>query len=237
MKPTEYSELRFQIAAPQIAPPQIATSQRKPVPRTFYASFGKRIFDIVLALAILPLITPIILGVWMMARRDGGPGLFVQDRVGLNGTTFKCLKIRSMVHDADRKLTQYLDQNPDAAAEWHINQKLRHDPRITAFGKFIRATSLDELPQVFNILKGEMSFIGPRPFMLNQEALYRQANGTGYYQLRPGISGPWQVSGRGETSFADRADFDNEYYRNLSFRTDMKLVFQTFKVLAQRTGH
>lgn len=215
--------------------------QAKPItkaaaPKGVYTYGGKRLFDIVLAILILPILAPVIAICWAIVRLDGGPGFYSQSRVGLNGKTFRCWKLRSMVVDAEAVLQKLCAEDPDVAREWEVNQKLDDDPRITKIGKFIRSTSLDELPQLWNVIVGDMSFVGPRPFMVNQKVLYDEAGGGAYYEMRPGITGHWQVYGRGETSFADRVGFDNNYYRALSLIEDIRLIFKTALVVLNRTG-
>lgn len=213
-------------------------NQRTPSsPAGLYAMGLKRIFDVVIALAILPIIVPVILILWIMTRRDGGPGFYSQDRVGLNGKVFKCVKMRSMVVNAEDVLKKLCESDSKIAAEWNGNQKLSCDPRITRVGRFIRATSLDELPQIWNVLKGEMSFVGPRPFMVEQESMYRNAGGDDYFKMRPGITGLWQIEGRGTTSFVSRIDYDASYFKRLSFGTDIVLMIKTGAVVFNRTGH
>jgi lipopolysaccharide/colanic/teichoic acid biosynthesis glycosyltransferase len=142
-------------------------------------------------------------------------------------------KLRSMVADADARLGAYLDANPERRREWDENQKLRDDPRITPVGRIIRKTSIDELPQLWNVLRGDMSLVGPRPMMPDQQAIYP---GTAYYALRPGITGFWQTSVRNESSFADRARFDASYLRDLSFATDFGVLLRTVRVVVCGTG-
>ncbi|MGI3167292.1 sugar transferase [Pseudooceanicola sp. 200-1SW] len=202
----------------------------------FYARFGKRLFDISLALLLLPMLVPVILAIWLLTRRDGGPGFYSQMRVGKDGRLFTCWKIRSMHVDSEQILTDLCARDPKIAAEWKTYQKLKVDPRITPLGRFIRATSLDELPQIWNVLAGDMSFIGPRPFMSSQEVMYRQAGGVAYYHMRPGITGLWQVMGRGETSFVERVDYDTRYWQDLSFRSDLKILYKTVQVVFKATG-
>jgi lipopolysaccharide/colanic/teichoic acid biosynthesis glycosyltransferase len=142
-------------------------------------------------------------------------------------------KLRSMVANADQLLSVYLAENPDARIEWDHSQKLRYDPRITRVGRIIRKTSLDELPQLWNVLRGDMSLVGPRPMMVDQQELYP---GTAYYALRPGITGFWQVSVRNESSFSERAHFDADYLGRMSFVTDLKVLARTVSVVLNGTG-
>mgnify|MGYP003664033071 CR=1 FL=1 len=204
---------------------------------SIYGRFGKRIFDVTLALLLLPLFLPLIAVVWVLTRMDGGHGFYSQKRIGQDGSIFDCWKIRTMVVNAEQVLQELCDSDPEVAREWHENQKLAKDPRITKVGSFLRATSLDELPQIWNVLRGEMSFIGPRPFMTSQEPLYRQAGGEAYFELRPGITGNWQVEGRGVSTFVDRIRYDDAYLTQMSLKEDLRLVFKTIKVLLAHTGH
>ncbi len=203
---------------------------------SLYQAGLKRIFDIALVLMILPVLLPLTVFLWLLVRLDGGPGFYSQPRIGRDGAPFKFWKLRTMVVDADVALTTLCAQNPDLAREWARDQKLRHDPRITSLGRFLRATSLDELPQAFNVLRGEMSLVGPRPFMADQARLYRAAGGRAYFALRPGITGLWQIYGRGRTSFADRVHFDEAYHSGLSLLSDCRLIFLTAGVIFGRTG-
>ncbi|MEM9794230.1 MAG: sugar transferase [Pseudomonadota bacterium] len=210
-----------------------AVEQLKPV----YLNGPKRIIDVVFSLMILPFLAPIIAIMYILVRLDGGPGFFGQERVGLNGNVFKCWKMRSMVVDAEKALAEACACDAKVAEEWERMQKLEDDPRITRIGKFIRETSLDELPQIWNVLRGDMSIIGPRPFMVDQESIYKEAGGgDGYFKLRPGISGLWQTEGRGTTSFVSRIQYDNHYYANVSFGMDLWILFRTVVVVLRRTG-
>ncbi|WP_231388722.1 sugar transferase [Pseudooceanicola algae] len=205
---------------------------------SFYGRFGKRCFDLALALTLLPLFLPLIALVWALTRlEDRGPGFYSQKRIGLNGKIFNCWKIRTMVINAEQALQDLCDSDPEVAREWHENQKLAKDPRITRIGGFLRSSSLDELPQIWNVITGDMSFIGPRPFMTSQEHLYRQAGGESYFKVRPGITGNWQVEGRGQTTFVERISYDDSYLETLSFRRDMSLIWRTIAVIVNRTGH
>lgn len=198
-----------------------------------YARFLKRVIDVILVVAFAPVMLLLVGLAALLAMADGGSPFYVQKRVGQGGRVFNLLKIRTMVPDADRLLEAHLAADPQARAEWDRTQKLRRDPRITWFGCFLRKTSLDELPQLWNVLVGDMSLVGPRPMMVGQEALYP---GTAYYALRPGITGPWQVTDRNESSFADRAIFDTDYHARLSFLTDLRLLLRTVGVVIRGTG-
>jgi lipopolysaccharide/colanic/teichoic acid biosynthesis glycosyltransferase len=201
--------------------------------RGIYRNFAKRLIDIALVLiAALPVLA-VVLPIAMIIAMDRRNPFYLQDRVGQNGRVFRMVKLRSMVWDADRVLADHLSANPAARAEWDKYQKLRNDPRITPLGQLIRKSSLDELPQVWNVLMGHMSIVGPRPMMCNQRVLYP---GTEYYAMRPGITGFWQISIRHESSFRDRAQFDRSYFAQLSFLTDVRVIARTFGVVLRGTG-
>ena len=205
---------------------------------SLYRRIGKRIMDLSLCFILVPMILPLVMLAVMLVRRDGGPGFYSQHRVGHDGRTFRVWKIRSMVVGADEVLAKYLDENASAKEEWELNQKLENDPRVTKLGEFLRKSSIDELPQVWNVIRGDMSLVGPRPFMPDQKLIYDQAGSSAsYYRLRPGITGLWQVTGRGKSSFASRVAFDNEYDRSLSLLSDVKIVIRTIGVLLVGTGH
>jgi len=199
-----------------------------------YRNGVKRTLDILLILLSLPVVLPIVALLALMVMRDGHAPFYTQARVGVGGRIFRFWKLRSMVCDADARLAEYLDADPEARAEWDHSQKLKADPRITRFGNFLRKSSLDELPQLWNVLKGDMSLVGPRPMMDGQQVLYP---GTAYYALRPGITGPWQVSDRNQSSFAARADFDAAYDETLSFASDLHILAATVGVVVRGTGY
>lgn len=208
--------------------------KKESLPQKLYRIAGKRFLDVTLSIMALPLLIPILIPLILLASMDGGNPFYTQARVGKGGKIYKIWKIRTMVVNADQKLKIYLSNNPDAKLEWDSTQKLVEDPRVTAIGSFLRKYSLDELPQIWNVLRGEMSFVGPRPMMEEQRPLYP---GTEYYDLRPGITGLWQVSARNQSSFADRAKFDAEYSDKVSLFTDLKLIAATFRVVWHATGH
>lgn len=200
------------------------------------STYPKRLFDLGFSMVVLPILFPVLIILWILASM-GGPGLYYQNRVGRNGRIFKCYKLRTMVVDAELKLETLCRADPEIAEEWRVNQKLVNDPRITPIGRFLRATSLDELPQIMNVIKGEMSFVGPRPFMENQDAIYRAAGGRSYYHLRPGITGLWQIEGRGTSSFLSRIPYDNAYSDRKSLWLDLCLILKTVAVVFRKTGH
>lgn len=204
-------------------------------PSGVYHAFGKRAFDVAFSLLLLPILVPIIIGLWLYVRRDGAAGFFGHARVGQNGKVFKCWKVRSMVADAESRLEAYLKANPEAAAEWARDHKLTDDPRITRFGHFIRKTSLDELPQIWNVIKGEMSFVGPRPIVTKELEKYEQ-HLPAYLAQKPGITGLWQVSGRNDVSYRERVQLDVDYLEKSSFLTDVKIILKTALAVVDRTG-
>ena len=206
----------------------------QPVRGQFYRNFGKRALELTLILLSTPFVLPLIAILALVTALDGYRPFYRQARVGRDGRVFHILKLRTMVAGADELLEDHLSADPDARREWDETQKLKSDPRITRFGRFLRASSLDELPQLWNVLRGDMALIGPRPMMPSQQALYP---GAAYYLLRPGISGLWQVSKRNQTSFAERAWFDTEYDRTLSLRTDLSILWRTAGVVMRCTGY
>ena len=198
-----------------------------------YRAFGKRVFDILLVMIVAPASLTLIAIAALLTSLDGHAPFYWQKRVGRGGRVFRMVKIRTMVPDADARLAAYLDQNPDAHREWENKQKLFDDPRVTQLGHLLRRTSLDELPQLWNVLKGDMSIVGPRPMMEEQQALYP---GREYFALRPGITGLWQISDRSRGSFVGRASFDAAYNRVLSFGTDLRILVATIGVILRCTG-
>ncbi|SFH50026.1 Sugar transferase involved in LPS biosynthesis (colanic, teichoic acid) [Palleronia marisminoris] len=198
-----------------------------------YRNAGKTLMDKGFALLFGLTALPIVLVACALVALDGHSPFYAQKRVGRNGRVFKMWKIRTMVADADRKLAEYLEANSEAREEWTRYQKLRNDPRITRTGRILRKTSVDELPQFWNVLVGDMSVVGPRPMMVGQEKLYP---GRSYYALKPGITGSWQISDRNNSSFADRARFDDIYLRETSLPHDLKIMVGTVRAVAGGTG-
>ena len=199
-----------------------------------YRRFFKRAFDITAIVLAAPAVVPVVLIAAAMVARDGGSPFYTQMRVGKGGKRFRMWMLRSMVRDADERMEEFLASNPEARMEWDSTQKLKADPRITRMGKFLRKSSLDELPQLWNVLVGNMSLVGPRPMMICQQSLYP---GQAYYALRPGITGYWQTSGRNRTTFEARAQFDDAYEADLSLLTDMKVLAATVGVVLHGTGY
>jgi exopolysaccharide production protein ExoY len=203
---------------------------------TAYARYGKRAFDLLFAIALLPVVLPVIAFLWAVMRTSGGAGLFVHTRIGQAGRPFACLKIRTMVPDAEVLLAAHLASDPKARAEWARDVKLQNDPRVTKLGWFLRKSSLDELPQIFNVLRGEMSFVGPRPVpQAELEARYG-ARVAVYKRHRPGITGLWQVSGRNDVSYARRIALDARYGQMQSFGLDLRIIARTVLAVLRRTG-
>ena len=160
---------------------------------------------------------------------------FVHSRIGKDGKNFNLYKFRTMKHSRDKILAEYFNNHPKEKIYWDENQKLKNDPRITRIGYFLREFSLDELPQIFNVLKGDMSFIGPRPILDSEKKKYDR-NFDYYKKVKPGMSGLWQVSGRNDTSYDDRIKFDVEYIQKQSFILDLKIFLKTFYVVFTRKG-
>lgn len=199
-------------------------------------SFLKRSADVLIAFSALVFLGPLIgfIALWIRMN-DGGPILFKQERIGLNGKTFQCLKFRSMSVNAAEELRSYLASNTEAAAEWARDQKLRNDPRITAPGRFLRKTSLDELPQLLNILFGEMSVVGPRPIVQSEVSKYGEYFQY-YTQVKPGVTGLWQISGRNDTTYDERVALDVKYCKTWSFLLDAKIFFLTIPAVLLSKG-
>jgi len=198
-----------------------------------YRRLFKRVLDVGLVALALPIILPVVLILAFLIALDGGSPLFRQNRLGLGGKVFMMMKLRTMQVDAEARLREYLAHDHRAQAEWDAFQKLDNDPRVTRIGLFLRRSSLDELPQLWNVLTGDMSLVGPRPMLPEQRDLYI---GGAYYTLRPGVTGLWQVSDRNKSTFARRADFDTDYERNLSFATDIRVLAATVSVVLHCTG-
>jgi len=203
--------------------------------QSIYAHAGKRLLDLILALLILPVVAPMIAALALLVMRDGGKPFFGHVRIGQDGKPFKCYKIRSMVPNAEAQLAAYLDANPEEKKIWMSEFKLKNDPRVTAIGDFIRKASLDELPQIWNVLCGQMSFVGPRPVPRVELEQYGQY--VVFYQaVRPGITGLWQVSGRNDVSYDERIDMDREYVFSLSLWSDIKILCRTVPAIMNKTG-
>lgn len=195
----------------------------------------KRLFDFVGSAVLLLLLSPLFAYVAWKVSRDGGSAFFGHERVGQDGRKFKCYKFRSMVVNAQEVLQELLARDPVARAEWEKDFKLKNDPRINPIGHFLRRTSLDELPQLWNVLKGEMSLVGPRPVVQDELARYGQ-DVVFYLMAKPGMTGLWQVSGRNDVDYDTRVYFDAWYVKNWSLWTDIAILFKTISVVTGRRG-
>jgi exopolysaccharide production protein ExoY len=187
----------------------------------------KRLMDIAIASVTLLLAAPVMILVAVLIRLTaGGPAIFTHIRIGFKGKPFNCYKFRTMVANADQVLSEYLARNPEAAREWEKNRKLKHDPRITLLGRMLRKSSLDELPQLFNILRGHMSCVGPRPIVADELKRYGPF-ADDYLQTRPGLTGLWQVAGRNAVGYSRRVRLDSHYARNWSIWADLIILIWT----------
>ena len=187
---------------------------------------------LLLLLLFAPLMAVIALLVW---RRDGAPVLFGHYRIGQHGRPFRCLKFRSMYLDSEAMLRELLERDPAARAEWERDHKLTDDPRITPIGHFLRRTSLDELPQLFNVLRGEMSLVGPRPITVAELPRYGRVRWH-YLSVRPGMTGLWQVSGRNDVSYDERVELDREFVEQHSLRLRLSILLRTLRVVIRGSG-
>lgn len=211
----------------------ITTGVISPRP-SLYRTYLKRVFDVSLILIFLPIVGPLIMIMALLAAMDGHNPFYSQLRVGKDGRYFRLWKIRTMTIDAEDRLETFLKSDANARDEWERDQKLKNDPRITKVGRFLRKASLDELPQLLNVLQGSMSLVGPRPMMPEQEKYYV---GSAYYGLRPGVTGFWQISERNESSFAGRVAFDDAYSEQISLWTDFSTLLKTVLVVVRGTGY
>lgn len=198
--------------------------------------FVKSLLDVGCSLVLLVIATPILMVLVILIRLDGGPALYRHVRVGRDGKLFECLKLRTMVPDGDCLLKEFLDSNLDAKKDWDGNHKLDRDPRVTRLGSFLRKYSIDELPQIFNVLRGEMSLVGPRPIVEEEVERYEECFEL-YQEVRPGITGLWQVSGRNALSYEDRVALDRWYVTNWSVWLDFTILMRTVPTLLfERNG-
>jgi Undecaprenyl-phosphate galactose phosphotransferase WbaP len=196
---------------------------------------AKRLVDIVGAVVLGLVFSPLMLAIIVLMRREGGSVIFRHRRIGRGGRTFECLKFRTMIPNADQVLRTLLERDSELKAEWVRDHKLRNDPRITRLGRFLRRTSLDELPQLWNVLRGEMSLVGPRPVV--REELLRYGRNVGVYlAAKPGITGLWQVTGRNDTDYRRRVVLDTYYVRNQNLLLDLYILAKTTSVVLGGTG-
>ena len=198
----------------------------------------KRPFDVVFSLFAIGITLPVMIPIAVAIKlTDGGSVFFGHERIGYKGKKFKVLKFRSMYPDAEERLKKILKENPKAREEWERTFKLKNDPRVTPIGKFLRKTSLDELPQFFNVLKGDMSVVGPRPVVEKELKKYYKDNAKYYISVKPGITGYWQVEGRSDIEdYEERVKMDVWYVENQSFLLDVKIIFKTIKVMLTGKG-
>ncbi|HCB1225619.1 undecaprenyl-phosphate galactose phosphotransferase WbaP [Klebsiella variicola] len=195
----------------------------------------KRTFDIIASIGIIILLLPLLAYISLKVKKDGGPVIYGHPRVGKNGHIFKCLKFRSMVVNSSEVLRNLLETDEQARQEWNETFKLKNDPRITSIGHFLRRTSLDELPQLFNVLKGEMSLVGPRPIIYEELSRYNEE--VDYYLLsKPGMTGLWQVSGRSDVDYGTRVYLDAWYVKNWSMWNDIVILLKTVSVVLRKEG-
>ena len=212
--------------------------QRFAVPVTSRTSLNaavKRLLDLVGALALALVFSPLMVGIVISLRRAGGTVIYKHRRVGRDGKMFECLKFRTMVPNADQVLHDLLERNPELMAEWVRGHKLRNDPRVTRLGRFLRRTSLDELPQIWNVVCGEMSLVGPRPVIREELLRYGRNVGT-YLAAKPGITGLWQVTGRNNTDYRRRVVLDTYYVRNQNLLLDLYILVKTTGVVLGGSG-
>ncbi len=196
----------------------------------------KRLLDISITILLILFVWPLLLIVAVLVCLDGGSAIYGHTRVGYRGRSFQCLKFRSMRRDADRVLAEVLLRDPVAQREWEMFRKLPNDPRITRVGRFIRATSIDELPQLLNVLRGDMSMVGPRPVVKEELTQHYGGAAMAYMSVRPGITGLWQVNGRSQTAYAERVALDLQYIRSLSLRADLAILWRTIGVVLKCDG-
>lgn len=217
--------------------PPIVLSALGPIDRRHERQHkSERYFDHILAALILVLLAPLLFVVAMAIKiLDPGPVFFRHQRVGRDGRAFGCFKFRTMVVGAEGKLQHLLDANPESAREWRETQKLRSDPRVTPLGQFLRKTSLDELPQLFNVMRGEMSLVGPRPIVRDEAEryghLFRQ-----YCSVKPGMTGLWQISGRSDIEYYERVILDARYVALKSVWGDFRIMVLTVPAVLSRKG-
>jgi len=196
----------------------------------------KRLSDLLACVLLVPLLLlPMALISVLIRMGSGGPAILRQERIGRHGRRFRCLKFRTMYEDADRRLEDILASDPVARQEWETFWKLKHDPRITPIGRVLRNTSLDEFPQIFNVLMGQMSLVGPRPYLPREWDALNDFSET-ILGVRPGITGLWQVSGRSETSVDVRLSLDAWYVRNWNLWLDLVILFKTFSIVLKGSG-
>jgi len=230
----QHLDLSF-VSNPLTVIPDWSAISTLPTQTTAYR-FGKRFFDLILGFLILPVAVPLTLVIaGVIAVTSGGPVFFRQARIGQYGRKFRILKFRTMHVRAEKALQEFLESNPEAHQEWAQTHKLRRDPRVGALGRFLRKMSLDELPQILNVLKGEMSFVGPRPIVHAERQKYGDRF-VFYTAVVPGITGLWQVSGRCDVGYNERVVFDEDYASNWTPLLDLKILFRTPRAVIRCGG-
>jgi len=234
-QPRASEDFQGAVVAPIVLPQFGALPCAEPAPERPPFSFS-RVIDIVFALIAIIFTAPMLITVAAWVRLyDGGPAVFSQERIGYGGRRFRCFKFRSMVVDAERRLESLLERDPDARREWQATHKLRADPRITPLGSFLRRSSIDELPQLLNILRGDMSLVGPRPIVQAEICRYGRFF-RAYCSVRPGLTGLWQVNGRNDVSYRQRVAYDVLYARRHSASLDMAIILKTVPAVLARRG-
>lgn len=203
-------------------------------PASIYAPV-KRVLDVLGAIVLAIVFAPLILAIAVLMHREGGSIIYKHRRIGRDGRAFECLKFRTMVANAEQVLREVLERDPAMKAEWVRDHKLRCDPRVTRLGRFLRRTSLDELPQLWNVMRGEMSLVGPRP-VVREELLRYGRNVRTYLSAKPGITGLWQVKGRNDTDYRRRVVLDTYYVRNQNLLLDLYILFKTTRVVLGGSG-
>ncbi len=233
-KPARYPPRLVSAAEADAMLPHRAGLARSPAIRHSGAA-AKRLLDVVGALTLALVLSPLLLVVGLVLSRHGGPVLYSHLRTGRFGKSFGCLKFRTMVPNADQVLRDLLHDDPALRREWLRDHKLRNDPRVTTIGRFLRRTSLDELPQLWNVLKGDMSLVGPRPVVHEEWARYGRRLET-YLSAKPGITGLWQVTGRSDASYRRRVALDSYYVRKRSLLMDVSILIRTVAVVLRGRG-
>ncbi|KQV70497.1 exopolysaccharide biosynthesis protein [Rhizobium sp. Root1220] len=200
------------------------------------SAFSKYALDAVLATVGLVILWPmIVMVILILLVLQGRPIFIAHRRIGKNGVMFPCLKFRTMVKESDKVLAQYLATNPQYMAEWNATRKLKIDPRITPFGAILRKSSIDEIPQLWNVIRGQMSLVGPRPIVASEAELYGVHYGD-YMQVRPGLTGLWQVSGRSDTTYNERVELDARYVSERTLWGDIAIMFKTIPAVLRSRG-
>ncbi|HTX04222.1 MAG TPA: sugar transferase [Steroidobacteraceae bacterium] len=214
-----------------------ARTQTPAQPALPAASYGatKRVLDVVGSIVLAAVFSPLIVVIVALMHRREGSVIYRHRRVGRHGQTFECLKFRTMVPNAEQVLRELLERDPEIKAEWLRDHKLRCDPRVTRLGRFLRRTSLDELPQLWNVIRGEMSLVGPRP-VVREELLRYGRNVGAYLSAKPGITGLWQVKGRNDTDYRRRVVMDTYYVKNQNLQLDLYILLQTTRVVLGGSG-